>query len=417
MASITLDSNDQQRYKECIYNAIDAASDELRSLSLKIHDNPEIGLTEFQAHAWLTEYLTQRGFLVQQGASGLKTAFVAQAGNVDATTTIGICSEYDALPGIGHACGHNLIAIAGVATAIGLKAVIEEFNLPSQIKLFGTPSEERDGGKITMFDSGDFKGVDVCMMLHGANADVIYTPFLALIASEVEFFGKASHAAASPWEGINALDAAVITYTAIGALRQQIKPDQRVHGIIQDGGQASNIIPAYTRSAYTVRAPKFAQLKELKDRVNTIFEAAAESTGCTTKIVWGRRLQGKFVKDILTNDPLAERFEQAMNELGLKYASKEIQRSKLTGSSDMGNLTYEMPGIHPMFNIMNLEGIDNGSAGLHTVEFANAAARPVGHAAALRASKALAMTGLECVLDPEFLKRVRDSFAKQVQEA
>ncbi|GJJ70690.1 hypothetical protein EMPS_03040 [Entomortierella parvispora] len=399
----------------CIYGAIDAVSEELRSLSLKIHEHPELGLSEVKAHASLTEYLVLKGFQVEQSASELKTAFVAHAGNAQSQTVIGICSEYDALPGIGHACGHNLIAVAGVATAIGLKAVIDQFGLPARVKLFGTPSEEHDAGKVTMFDSGDFQGVDVCMMLHGANADVLYTPFLALNTVVVEFFGKASHASVSPWEGINALDAAVISYANIGLMRQQMKPDQRVHGIIQNGGQAANIIPAYTKSVYTVRAPKFAQMEELMARTQRIFEAAAESTGCTSKIEWGVRIHGKYMKDILTNGPLAERFELAMSDLGLKYASKEEQRSKLSGSTDMGNLTYEMPGIHPMFNIMNLEGVDDHSAGLHSVEFAAAAARPVGHAATLRAAKALALTGLECILDPVFLKRVKDSFAEQVR--
>jgi len=183
-----------------------------------------------------------------------------------------------------------------VATAIGLKAVIDLFGLHAQVKLFGTPSEEHDAGKVSMFDSGDFQGVDVCVMLHGANFDVIHTLFLALNTVDVEFFGKASHASASPWEGINALDAAVISYSNIGLLRQQMKPDQRVHGIIQNGGQASNIIPAYTKSTYTVRATKFVQMKELMVRVQTIFEAAAEATGCTSKIEWGIRIHGKYLK-------------------------------------------------------------------------------------------------------------------------
>ncbi|KAI1316805.1 hypothetical protein EDD11_009471 [Mortierella claussenii] len=400
------DAWESNRYAKCIDTAIEAASDDLRDLSLKIHDTPELGLKEFKSHAWLTEYLTQKGFFVESGRSGLKTAFIASAGSKSSKVTIGICSEYDALPGIGHACGHNLIAISGVATALALKAAIERLALPAQVKLFGTPSEESDAGKITMLDAGDFEGVDVCMMLHGANADVIYTPFLSLNTATVEFFGKASHASTTPWEGINALDAAMEVYTNIGLMRQQMRLDHRVHGIIQNGGQAPNIIPEYTRSVYTVRAPKAAQVKEMMAKVEKIFEAAASSTGCRLEFKWGH-----FLKDILTNNALAEKFEQSMNNHGLKYAPKTEQQTKLAGSTDMGNLTYAMPGIHPMFNIMNLNGVDDMRTGLHTKEFAAAAARPTGHAATLRAAKALSMTAIACVLDPAFLRRVKEEFA------
>lgn len=186
-----------------------------------------------------------------------------------------------------------MIAISGVATALALKAVIEQFHLPAQIKLFGTPSEERDAGKVTMLNAGDFEGVDVCMMLHGANADEIYTPFLSLNTVTLEYFGKASHASTTPWEGINALDAAMEVYTNIGLMRQQMRLDQRVHGIIENGGQAPNIIPEYTRSVYTVRAPKHDQVKELQAKVEKIFDAAARSTGCTMKFEWRTALKGK----------------------------------------------------------------------------------------------------------------------------
>ncbi|KAG9072972.1 hypothetical protein KI688_000753 [Linnemannia hyalina] len=359
------------KYAKCIDEAIETASQELRSLSLKIHENPELGLKEFKAYTWLTEYLSSKGFTIGKSAAPeLKTAFIAH----------------------------------GLAAALGLQAVIRQFNLPAQIKLFGTPSEEQDYGKVTMLNAGDFEGVDVCMMLHGANADVIYTPFLALEKATVEFFGKASHASTTPWEGINALDAAMQVYTGIALMRQQMRPDQRVHGIIEVGGQAANIIPQYTKSLYRVRAPKDAQVQELKRRVNKIFEAAAKSTGCQVKYHWDGHLQ-----DILTNEQLVVRFEKWMNSQGLKYASKAQQQSKLSGSTDMGNITHAIPGIHPMFNIINLEGID-APGGLHTVEFAAAAATPVAHTATLRASKALAMTGVECILDPDFLRRVKKEF-------
>ncbi|KAF9924831.1 hypothetical protein FBU30_005263 [Linnemannia zychae] len=403
-------------YAKCIDETIEAVSQELRSLSLKIHENPELGLKEFKAHAWLTEYLASKGFRISKSADPeLETAFIAQTGDPTSKLVIGLCSEYDALPlskpgtteqTTSHGCAHNLIAISGVAAALGLKSVIEKYKLPAQIKLFGTPSEEYDYGKVRMLDAGDFKDVDVCMMLHGANADVIYTPFLALEMATVEFFGKASHASTTPWEGINALDAAMQVYTGIALMRQQMKPDQRVHGIIEVGGQAANIIPQYTKSLYRVRAPKDAQVQELKKRVNAIILAAAKSTGCEVKFDWSGHLQ-----DILTNEHLVGKFERWMNSQGLHYASKAQQQSKLSGSTDMGNITHAIPGIHPMFNIINLDGVDATSGGgLHTIEFAAAAATPIAHTATLRASKALAMTGVECILDPEFLKRVKQEF-------
>ncbi|KAI8599488.1 hypothetical protein EDD21DRAFT_379703 [Dissophora ornata] len=395
---------EQDEFAKTVHHAIEAVSTELRGISMKIHENPELGYEEYKAHTLLTNYLQKKGFQVQRSAFGLDTAFVARAGNSD-KVTIGICSEYDALPGIGHACGHNLIAISGVATAIGLKAVIDKFDLQAEVKLFGTPAEETSGGKIVMLNNGAFKDVDICMMLHGANADVVFPAFLALDTVYVEFFGKASHASTTPWEGINALDAAIMVYTNIGLMRQQMKPTQRVHGIIKDGGKAANIIPDYTLSTYTVRAPKYAEVEVLKKRVEGIFKAAAAATGCTMKLRWDVPY-----KDILTNDALARKFEQYMNAQGVQYPTKEQQQSKLSGSTDMGNLTYAMPGIHPMFNILNLEGEDDMSMGLHTKEFENAAAQPLGHIATLRAAKSLAMTGVECILDPELLKKVKREF-------
>ncbi|KAF9279829.1 hypothetical protein BGZ68_007667 [Mortierella alpina] len=375
----------QHDFAKAVHEAIEEVSAELRDISLKLHADPELSYEEYHAHALLTDYLERKGFQVQRKAYTLDTAFVARAGNSD-KVTIGICSE----------------------VAIGLKTVIEKFGLEAEVKLFGTPAEETSGGKIVMLNQGAFDNVDVCMMLHGANADVIYPAFLALDTVEVEFFGKASHASASPWEGINALDAAVLSYTNIGLMRQQMHPSQRVHGIIKEGGKAANIIPDYTMSIYTVRAPKYTEVEVLKKKVERIFKGAAAATGCRVELKWGVPY-----KDILTNDPLAKKFEHYMNAQGLKYASKQEQLSKLSGSTDMGNLTYALPGIHPMFNILNIHGKDDTSMGLHTTAFAHAAAQSLGHVTTLRAAKSLAMTGVECIVDKEFLKSVKQEFNDQ----
>ncbi|KAF9922522.1 hypothetical protein FBU30_007343 [Linnemannia zychae] len=410
---------EKDEFAKTVHLAIEDVSSELRAISLKLHENPELGYEEYKAHILLTDYLETKGFQVERKAYGMDTAFVARAGNSD-KVTIGICSEYDALPssdspnGAFHACGHNLIAISGVATAIGLKVVIEKFGLEGEVKLFGTPAEETTGGKIVMLDNGAFKDVDVCMMLHGANTDVIYPAFLALDTCEVEYFGKATHASASPWEGINALDAAIQTYTNLAMMRQQLQPSHRVHGIIKDGGKAANIIPDYTKSVYTVRAPKWAEVEVLKKRVEKIFQASATSTGCTVKLTWGIPYKGKSLNYIITNEPLTHKFEYYMNNQGLKYKSKQEQMSKVSGSTDMGNLTHALPGIHPMFNILNLVGEEDLSAGMHTKEFAYAAAQPIGHTATLRAAKSLALTGLECIVDSIFLKAVKQAYDSRV---
>ncbi|KAI8361364.1 hypothetical protein B0O80DRAFT_380404 [Mortierella sp. GBAus27b] len=396
------------RFAWTVHHAIEHVSQELRAISMEIHSNPELGYQEFKAHALLTDYLEKKGFHVERKAFGIDTAFVARAGHSD-KVTIGICTEYDALPGIGHACGHNLIAISGVAAAIGVKAAIEKFHLRAQVKLFGTPAEESSGGKIVMNERGAFKDVDAIMMLHGGNRDLVYATTLALEQVTVEYFGKASHAASSPWEGINALDAAMMAYTNIGMMRQQLHPSLVVHGIISNGGQAPNIIPEYTSLSYAVRAPKYAQVETLKTRVEKIFRGAAAATGCTIKITWTAPFKG-MVYYVITNGHLARKYEHYMNAQGLHYVSKPEQESKPTGSTDMGNLTQEIPGFEPMFNVLNLKGVEDTSMNMHTKEFAVASTKRVAHLATLRAAKGLAMTAVECIRDPVFLRHVKHDF-------
>ncbi|CAO3563368.1 unnamed protein product [Mortierella alpina] len=398
--------------------AIDSHSDSLRELSLQIHGHPELGYEEEFAHQVLTDYLEAKGFKVTREAYDIKTAFVAEyespaaiaaAASGTKVKTVGFCSEYDALPSIGHACGHNLIAIAGVAAALGVKAVLEKHNLEGRVRLVGTPAEETTGGKIPLIEKGAFDGMDACMMSHPAPADVVYATILSVGGVLVEYFGKASHASASPWEGINALDAMVTAYNGIGLLRQQTVPTSRVHCIITDGGQAANIIPEKAAGKILYRATSAADHKKIHDNVIRILNAAAESTGCTVKITKEMEFQ-----PVPHNELLAARYAQYTTDLGVKYLPRAVQEAAPSGSTDMGNVAHYVPGIHPVYNLSSLESIIDPTISNHSIEFTAKAKTDVAHLATLRSAKGLALTGLDVVLEDGFAEAVRDEFEQNV---
>ncbi|KAF9577560.1 hypothetical protein BGW38_007147, partial [Lunasporangiospora selenospora] len=273
------------KYAAEICQAIDNETVSLRELSLKIHSNPELGYKEVLAHKALTDYVEAKGFKVTRHAYQLDTAFIAEyespatAAAVAAGETVravGFCSEYDALPGIGHACGHNLIAIAGVASALAIKLVLERHNLVGRVRLIGTPAEETTGGKIPLIERGAFDGLDCCMMTHPSPGDLVYPTILSVGGFLVEYFGKASHASASPWEGVNALDALVQAYNGLGLLRQQTPTTCRIHCIITSGGQAANIIPEYAAGKIMYRSTVAEDHVKLREKVIRVAKAAAE---------------------------------------------------------------------------------------------------------------------------------------------
>ncbi|KAF9154196.1 hypothetical protein BGX21_003071 [Mortierella sp. AD011] len=406
------------RYADEVKQAIDNETDSLREISLQIHSNPELGNEEFFAHKTLTDYLETKGFKVTRHAYEIDTAFLAEyespattaaAAAGEKVKTIGFCSEYDALPGIGHACGHNLIAIAGIAAALGVKAVLEKHNLVGRVRLVGTPAEETTGGKIPLIERGAFDGLEACMMTHPSPVDVVYGTVLSMGSIRVEYFGKASHASASPWGGINALDAMVTAYNGIGLLRQQIKPTSRVHSIITNGGQAANIIPAYASGHIMFRSTSVEDHRKLGNDVVRIVEAAAESTGCTVKIT-----RESEYKPVPNNEFLAARYAAYTEELGVKYAPRSVQESLPSGSTDMGNVAHYLPGIHPVYNITSLEGEMDPDVLNHTIKFTEQAKTEVAHAATLRSAKGLALTGLDIVIEEGFSEAVRDDFEKRV---
>lgn len=387
--------------QEAARNAIKQADADLRALSLDIHAHPELNFEEHHAHATLTAYLEAAGFSVTRGAYGMPTAFEAVAGT--GTPRIAFLSEFDALPGIGHACGHNLIAISGVAAALALRAALDPGE--ATVVLLGSPAEEGGGGKVYMIERGAFASVDAALMLHPSPYSGAWAHVLAIQHLNVSFHGRNAHAAAAPWEGVNALDAIVVAYTNIGVLRQQMRPSDRVHGVITEGGLKPNIIPDRTAGQWYVRARNFRELEELKPRVLACFQAAATATGCTLDYEW----EGVPYADLVTNDVMAGRYAEHMASLGVAIAPKEIAlRGPMAGSTDMGNVSYVVPSIHPFFAIPAKEG------GNHTPGFTAAAATEEAHRATLEAATGLALTALDLALEPSLLAAAREEFEKRV---
>ena len=299
--------------QEKILTNIQSEAELILSISHQIHENPELGNQEYLASGLLTAILEAHGFSVDRGYAGIPTAFCACKGAGD-RPVVAYLAEYDALPSLGHACGHNIIASTAIAAGIGLGDVINE--TPGQVRVIGTPAEETVGAKVSMVEKGCFEDVDVAMMIHPFSGNFMVTNSLALSARQVSFFGKPSHASAFPWEGINALDAMILTFNNINALRQQIQPDARLHGIISKGGEAPNIIPEHTEGRFYVRAKRRDYLDHLLEKFGVCVEAAALATGCRFEIAG---FEEDF-DDMVNNTVMAERMRDYMVDV-LKSAS------------------------------------------------------------------------------------------------
>lgn len=380
--------------RDTILKAIDSVSDELIELAKRIHATPEVGFKEVNAAQWLTETLGRHGFRVQRGVADLPTAFRAEASSAKPGPAVAFLAEYDALPEIGHACGHNLICTAALGAGIGLAAVARQ--LPGKIVVLGTPAEEGGGGKVLMLARGAFAGVDAAMMFHPADYTVAARPSLASYRLKVKFLGKAAHAAAAPFEGINALDALIQMFVNIGLLRNQLRDDARVHGIITYGGAAANIIPDRAEALFSVRALDREYAAAVLEKVINCGRAGATATGAT--------LEHEVIKGyeaIRSNLHLATAFEHHLQELGWPIESP-TGKPRL-GSTDMGDVSQKFPAIHPYLAIAkNIVG--------HTVEFREAACSELAFQAMLTAAKAMALTGLDVLNDSAFLEEVRVEF-------
>ncbi|KAI9023776.1 hypothetical protein CLU79DRAFT_701090 [Phycomyces nitens] len=389
--------------KKLIASTIEQHNEELRAISIKIHDNPELGNREFDAFRLLTDYLETKGFKVTRGVAGLETGFIAEYSNSDKGRRVGFCSEYDALPGVGHGCGHNLIAITGLACALAIKALFDHKITKGTVVLFGTPAEESTSGKITYVLNNEVQSrVDVALMLHPMATDNLYARFLALDSLKVEFFGRASHAGMAPWNGINAVDALMQGWDNMSMMRQQTLSSNRIHGIITDGGKSANVIPDYASAAFYARSLTREQLAELKVKLENCFKAAGIATGCEVKLTWAA---SGPIEDVFQNDTLTSAYQEYMEEEGITFASRAEEEQIVSGSTDMGNITHVIPATHPCFGI-------HTTATNHTYEFTQAAGTEQAHKDALLASRCLARAAADVLLDNAVLKAAVSDFKK-----
>ncbi len=372
---------------------------DLIDLSHAIHAEPELAFAEFRSCAKTQELAAQRGFEITAAPAGLDTAFRADFG--DGPLVVGICAEYDALPEIGHACGHNIIAAAAVGTALALAEVADELGLT--VVLLGTPAEEAGGGKVLLLDAGIFDDIAASVMLHPGPIDIAAARSLALSEVTVGYSGTASHAAVAPHLGVNAADAVTVAQVAIGLLRQHLEPGQMVHGIVTDGGQATNVIPAHAELRYTMRAVDSTSLRRLETKMAGCFEAGARATGCEVAVSETAPAYAELAPDSW----LSKEIRAQMVRLGRVPVPEDVEATVPLGSTDMGNVTQVMPGIHPVV------GIDAGGASIHQPEFTAAAAGPSADKAVVEGAIMLARTVVRLAETPAERDRVLDRLARR----
>lgn len=372
---------------------------DLLALSHDIHAEPELSFAEHRSSAKAQVLAAERGFEVTAPYLGLDTAFRAEYGS--GPLVIGVCAEYDALPDIGHACGHNIIAASAVGAALALAEVADELGLT--VALLGTPAEEAGGGKALMLDAGAFDDVAAAMMVHPGPADIAGARSLALSEVTVTYRGRESHAAVAPFQGINAADAVTVAQVAIGLLRQQLAPGQMTHGIVTDGGQAVNVIPGRAELQYSMRAVESAALRELEARMSACFEAGALAAGCSFDIDPAAPPYAELRPDAW----LTEVFRSEMTRLGRQPVSAELEAALPLGSTDMGNVTHMLPGIHPVI------GLDAGGATVHQRAFAAAAAGPSADRAVIDGAIMMARTAVRLAQDPDERDRMLNLLARR----
>ncbi|MCX5435748.1 M20 family metallopeptidase [Streptomyces sp. NBC_00063] len=383
---------------------IDAAVEEdgpdLLALSHALHEDPEPGFEEHRAVSRIVALLGARGIEAEVGVHGLPTALRAQVG--DGTgPTVAVLAEYDALPGTGHGCGHNIICAAGVGAFLALSRVAEDIG--ATVLLLGTPAEENGTGKELMARAGAFEGVDAAVMVHPlAGADLTDAPFLGLREVVVEYTGLAAHASASPFMGVNALDAVVAAYQGVSALRQHIPPTDRVHGVITQGGTRPNVVPEHAAAHFYLRAATVEALGELSQRVQRIFEGAAAMTGTRVAVRWD---DCPPCLPVRSNDALAARFAQHLRRRGRTALPGSAAPDAAQGSTDLGNVSVRVPAIHPML------AIAPAGVALHTTDFAALVAGEAADRTVLDAAATLARTAADFAADAELRAAVADEFA------
>ena len=387
---------DLDAVKDRIDAVVDEHADVLLDASHRIHADPELGFEEHRAHDLLATVLADAGLDVTRSAHGLATAFEARAGQGDGPTVAVLC-EYDALPVIGHACGHNVIGTAGVGAGIAAASVAAE--LGGRLIVLGTPAEEGGGGKIFLAEAGAFDGVDAALMVHPAGLDLARFGAIAIQQVEVTYTGRAAHAAAAPQAGRNALDAAVLGYVNVAALRQHIRPDERIHGIFTEAGDAANVVPDHTAATWYVRSPTVKGLEKLKVRVIACLEAGATAAGCAMEARW---VDPAFA-DMVDNDPMIERYRANLARTGRTLADPSSMDA-VVGSTDMGNVSHLVPSIHPMI------AVSPPNVAIHTKDFVRYAGGVEGDRAVLDGAKAMAATVADLWAEPGAIDEVRAAF-------
>jgi amidohydrolase len=375
--------------KEAARERVEQARDELVALSHRIHANPELGFQEERACAWLCELLEGAGLEVERGVGELPTAFAARAGS--GPLHVVVCAEYDALPGVGHACGHNVIAAMAAGAGLALARVADDAGL--RVTVLGTPAEEGGGGKILLLERGAFEGAHAAMMVHPSPYEQAEMPIIAVDHMKLAYIGKEAHASAYPFLGVNAADALVVAQTAIGLLRQQLRPGVRVHGIVTKGGEAPNIIPARTEAKWMVRAETLEQLQEVRAKVVRCFEAGALATGATLELTEDEQPYSEMRHD----HDLSALYQRNAEALGRSFVDRSDRGA---GSTDMGNVSLALPSIHPTIGIDALPAVN------HQPEFTAKCATPAADQAAFDGAVAMAWTAIDAATDPALRQRL-----------
>jgi amidohydrolase len=386
---------DTSALKTRALKALDTLEPETRDLALRIHAHPETGFQETQAVRWVSEMLTRHGYQVDAGVADIPTAIVARAQGRGTGPTIGLIAEYDALAGLGHACGHNLMGAGMAAAAVALKTVLPELN--GTVAYYGTPAEEGGGGKILMLERGAFKGCDAAIQYHAGDHTSVATGCLAVQRIDFEYTGRPAHSAAAPWNGLNALDAVIQVFNSVNAMRQQVRPDTRIHGIITDGGQAVNIVPERAAAAFGVRSSDSAYHKELMTRMEACGRAAAEATGTTVKIS-----KGLLFDALKYNATMGELIKQNAGALGFTVEDRFVG-----ASTDLGNLSQALPTVS-----YTLPTCPPG-VGMHTRDALDAGKAEIGLAGMMNDAKVMVMTAIDLLASPALVERAWVEFRGQ----
>ncbi|KAJ5249030.1 hypothetical protein N7468_000481 [Penicillium chermesinum] len=411
----------QHAFLDRVQEALRRYDAQLKDINHKIWSDPELAYEEYKAHdhiCQLFDSLKSEGYQVRPKAYGLATALEVEYKHGNGGRVVVFNAEYDALPGIGHACGHNLIATSSIAAFIATCEAMKSHPKAASgagftVRLLGTPAEESGGGKVKLIDAGAYQDVDACLMVHPipmtpgspdfvSIATVIEGGFLANDKVQITFTGKPAHAAAAPWEGINALDAVVSAYVNVSLLRQQILPSQKIHGVIKNGGDRPNIIPMSATVDYYIRSPTKKSLKSLTEKVVKCFEAAATATGCKVEFNWGISYD-----DLKSNMPICESYVSAMRAMGYHtILDNSAQNGALAGAStDMGNVSYVVPGFHGLFPIP-ADGVN------HTPEFTSGAGSPEGHDRSIACAAGMAVVACQILVDDKFAESVKADFRR-----